>query len=320
MRKALRLLLFVALAGIGLVLAGLVWAHIAIRREQAPLPSSEQIAAPGSGEHPVRLSYINTASQVMPRSDVLTSYLDPDPNGPYVMSHPSFVLEWADGSILLVDAGMTRAGAEAFGRPLELLGAAKPIQPLGSVAERLGEARRRVRGVIFTHLHIDHVGGLVDLCAGREEPVDIPMTQAQAQRPNYTTRPGLKLLRSSCARQQVLSGGPLLPLPGFPGVAVFAAGGHTPGSQIVVAHVQTADGLSTVLFVGDIVNQIEGITYDIPKPFLYRTFVVPEADERLSQLRRFLRAMRQDGEVTLLPAHDQLHLENSGVPPFPPDA
>ncbi len=303
-------------AVVAVLAVGLTWAHLAIRCERAPLPAAEAIVAAAAGEDdPVKLSFINTASQPMPRSVVLAPGQDPRPNEPYVMSHPSFVLEWADGRMLLVDVGMDHDGAVAFGQLIQRFGGADAIEPHAAVAERLGSAQRRVQGVIFTHLHLDHTGGITALCRGAGHPLRVFMTEAQAERPNFTTRPGLKLLRATeCLRRETLTGGPLLAVPGFPGVAVIAAGGHTPGSQIVVAHVRGPAGTRTFALVGDIVNNIDGITYNIPKPFLYRLLVVPEANARLDELRLFLRDLRDRHGVTLLVSHDQRQLEQSGVP------
>lgn len=314
-KKILIGLLGLIVVGITCVALGLTWAHVAIRRERAPLPAPEAIVASTAGEdRPVRLTYINTASQAMPRASVLEPKLDPRPTEPYVMSHPSFVLEWADGRVLLIDIGMTHDGAVAFGAPIQRLSGGAAIQPLTSVAERLGDARQQVQGVIFTHLHTDHTGGIQELCKGMQHPVHVPMTVAQAERPNFTTRPGLRLLRDAdCVRMERLADGPLMPVRGFPGVYVIAAGGHTPGSQIIVAHVLGPQGTRSYVFVGDIVNNIDGITNDIPKPFLYRWLIVPEDNARQAELRQFLRGLRDRYGFTLLVSHDQRQIEQSGL-------
>jgi glyoxylase-like metal-dependent hydrolase (beta-lactamase superfamily II) len=299
---------------------GLAWAHLAIRRERPALPTGEEIVTQLAGDdRPVRLTYINTASQRIPRAAVLDPARDPQPAGAVVMSYPSFVLEWADGRILLIDTGMTRHAATAFGKPIEWLTGGDPIRPLGSVARQLGEARQRVRAVIFTHLHTDHTGGLVRLCTGMRQRVRVFLTDAQAERPNYTTRPGLRQIGAArCVRIEPLSGGPLMPLRGIgrealPGVFVIDAGGHTPGSQIIVAHVVAPEGPHTYVFVGDIVNNIDGITYDIPKPTLYRWLIVPEDETRQGELRRYLRELRDRYGFALLVSHDQREIEQSGI-------
>ncbi len=303
------------LAVLGLAM-GVGWAHLAIRQERASLPSAEQVLLSAAGEdRPVAISWINTARQAMPRSAVLERARDPSPGRPYVMSHPVFVLEWSDGRLLLVDTGMDRDGAFAFGKPIQILAGAQPIAPLGPVAEHLGPARARVAGLVFTHLHVDHVEGVGALCAAIAHPVPVFMTTAQRERSNYTTRPGRGLLeKAGCTRPVTLEGGPLFPLAGFPGVFVIAAGGHTPGSQLVIAHVREGEKLRTYAMTGDIVNHIDGVNHDLPKPFFYSLVVVPEDRERLRELRRYLHELRERAGVVLLVSHDEAELEASGVP------
>lgn len=299
-----------------LAVVALVWAHVAIRRERTSLPNLEQAKEAVEGPNgPTRVSYINTASQVMPRSGVLDPGKDPSPSLPYTMSHPSFVLEWPDGKILLVDAGMTRKGAEDFGANIEALGGADKIQVLTPTAEALGDARRRVKGAIFTHLHTDHVDGMPEVCRGLPAPVDVFMSEAQLERPNYTTRPGHSLMHSTeCLNLEKLGGLALKKVDGFPGVFVVAAGGHTPGSQIILAGIGEGDQRRLYAFTGDTVNNVDGITYDIPKPLLYRTLIVPEDEERQHELRLWLRELHDKDGFILVPAHDQNQIERAGIP------
>jgi glyoxylase-like metal-dependent hydrolase (beta-lactamase superfamily II) len=302
--------LFIFVAAIGLT-----WAHLSLRREQGPLPELAALAAPPAGaDLPVSLAYINTASQVMPRSAVLDPGADPSPQAPYVMSHPSFVLRWADGRILLVDIGMTPQEAIEFGKPLEWAAGAEPTQAHRAVADVLADEAARVGGVLFTHLHSDHVGGLPALCARRDQPIPIFMAQAQARYTNYTTRPGREIIAAAgCANQQELPEGGLQPVPGFDGVSLFAGGGHTPDTQVILAWVRSGGGARLHALLGDVVNNIDGINHNIPKPFLYRWFIVPEDNVRLAELRLLLHRLRDESGATLLPAHDQLAVEAAGL-------
>jgi glyoxylase-like metal-dependent hydrolase (beta-lactamase superfamily II) len=314
-RKAAYSITAVAVLVACAALGGLLWEHRSIRRHRPALPTANELLLSPSAGGPLRVAVINTASQRMPRSAVLDSGRDRHRGQPYVMSHPAFVLEWEDGRMLLVDAGMTRRGAAEFGAMIELMGGAA-IEPHGSIAEHLGAARRRVSGVVFTHLHIDHVDGISDLCLDREEPLRIPMTEAQAQRPNYTTSDGLSLVHESpCTVPQVLAGDGVLRLPGFPGVSVVAVGGHTPGTQVIVARLQEG---ATYVFAGDVANHIAGVNDDIPKPSWYRLLVVPEDEEQLGRWRRLLRSLRDENGAVLLLSHDQFALNRSGVPEYAP--
>jgi glyoxylase-like metal-dependent hydrolase (beta-lactamase superfamily II) len=319
MRRILKLfLIFIGIVIVGLS-GGLAWAHIAIRRERAPLPPPASLFSAAAGAGPVRVSVINTASQTMPRAAVLDVARDPQTNAPYTMSHPSFVLEYADGKILLVDTGMSRTAAVAFGRPIESMSGGAAIVPHGSTAETLGAAVKRVQGVIFTHLHTDHVDGIGELCAAAQHPIPVFMTEAQAERPNYTTRPGVRLIdQAGCVQRMRLNGASPFAVPGFPGVAVIAAGGHTPGSQIIVASIGDGDQKRRFAFAGDTINNIDGVLHNIPKPTLYRLLIVPEDETRQDELRRYLLQLHDALAVTVLPAHDQLAIEGSGVPAWAP--
>lgn len=296
--------------------AALVSVHTAIRALAPDLPQSTDVLRAEAGDLPVGLSWINTASQPMPRAGVLEPEVDPHPDAPYVMSHASFVLEWADGRLFLIDLGMDREAATAFGRPLEWVMGGAPIEPLGSVAEQLGAATRRVAGVGFTHLHTDHTNGIDALCRALAAPLPWMQTRLQAAETNFTTRPGRDQLEAApCVAPRVLDPGTLQAVPGFPGLSVIEAAGHTPGSQIFVAQLRGEEGVVTWVFTGDIVNHIEGVRRDLPKPRLYSLLVVPESPARLAELRAFLAGLESKG-ARLLVSHDQRQLEASGVSPW----
>jgi glyoxylase-like metal-dependent hydrolase (beta-lactamase superfamily II) len=248
---------------------------------------------------------------------VLDARLDPAPDEPYVMSHPSFALEWPDGRIFLIDLGMEREAALAFGGPIEWLGGADPIEPHASVAESLGAEAARVAGVAFTHLHTDHTSGISALCRAAAGPIRLFQGRLQAERTNFTTRAGAAQLEAAaCLRREVLDGAPLLAVPGFPGLAIVPAAGHTPCSQVLIAHVREASGVRTWVFTGDVVNAQDAVRLDLPKPFLYRLLMVPESEARLARMRAFLRELASHPGVGLLVSHDERSLEASGVPLF----
>jgi glyoxylase-like metal-dependent hydrolase (beta-lactamase superfamily II) len=195
---------------------------------------------------------------------------------------------------------------------------ADPMQPHTSVAEGLGEASRKVDGVIFTHLHADHVGGIEALCESNNFKARVFTTEAQAERPNFTTSGGRNLLlETDCISLTTLHEGPLHSLDDFPGIAIIHAGGHTPGSQLVVARIGSGPTARNVVFTGDIVNQAEAIPLDRGKPLLYRTFIVPEDEVRQSSLRKFLRNLEEEHDFSSLVSHDQARLEASGLSVWP---
>jgi glyoxylase-like metal-dependent hydrolase (beta-lactamase superfamily II) len=297
------------------VAGGLFLAQRGIRALDPELPSVDAILAfDRAADLPVGISWLNTASQKMPRSAVLDPSQDPTPDAPYTMSHVAFVLEWSDGRIFLVDTGMDPASAVAFGKPVEMFSGADPIQPLGAMAERLGLSLRRVAGVAFTHEHTDHTSGVAALCRLHDKSIRLIQNRLQVEESNYTTRSGQEQIANApCLKREIAEGGPLFTVPGFPGLTFFAAAGHTPGSQVFVAHVRSTDGVRTHVLTGDVVNQIDGARRNIPKPRLYSLVVVPESPARLDKVRRLLGELERDHGVTLLVSHDQLSLQASGV-------
>lgn len=309
------------LVALGLGVAILAWAHWSIRGVAPPLPDAAALLrADPRADLPVRLSYINTASQAMPRSGVLDAGLDPDPRAPYVMAHSAFVLEWADGRLFLIDLGMDRESALAFGAPIELAAGGGPIEPHADVAAALGRDASRVAGIGFTHLHTDHVSGLAGLCDALGRRVPVYWTPFQGERQNHTTWAGRRIVDDAgCAEQRLLDAGPLYEVPGFPGLAVAVAAGHTPGSQIFVARVREGDRVRANVITGDVVNQIDGVRHDVPKPSLYSLLLVPEAGDRLARVRAWLAQLERDHGARLLVGHDRLALEQSGIPPYGAD-
>lgn len=315
LRGVLLLAVLVA-AGLGALLFA---AHRQIRAIDPPLPALDDLRAfSRDPDLPVRVSLWNTASQVTPRAQVLDAGRDPAPDAPYEMSHPSFVLEWEDGRTLLVDAGMDAAQAADFGRAIRLVGGGE-IVAHGSIAERLLPALgSRPLAIAFTHLHTDHVGGVVALCRARSGAASVRLiqTHAQADLANHTTRPGRALVdAATCLSRERLAEAPVMRMPGHPGAFLIHGAGHTPGSQIVGAFVREPSGVRGILFAGDAANAIDGIRSDVPKPWSYRTFLVPESETRLQRVRAFLREAEQQGFVIAI-AHDQNHLATTAIPAF----
>jgi glyoxylase-like metal-dependent hydrolase (beta-lactamase superfamily II) len=316
LRKILLTLVALVFLAVGFVAGGLFLAKRAIRALDPPLPSAAEIVAHDAGaDLPVRLRWLNTARQRMPRPGVLEASLDPDTGLEYAMSHPSFALEWPDGRILLIDAGMDRDAALAFGAPIESVAGADPIEPLASAAEKLGDALARVQAIAFTHEHTDHTPGVAELCRLHPGPIRLVQGRLQVEESNYTTRAGqVQLETAGCLERELVGGGPLFAVDGFPGLSFFAAAGHTPGSQVFVAHVRGPDGVKTYVFTGDVVNHIDGARKNLPKPHLYSALMVPESTERLERVRLLLGELEREHGAVLLVSHDQLALEASGVP------
>lgn len=328
--KSLALLIGAALLSAAAVLA---WGHVQIRGITPELPEPRQILEPDrSPELPVRLTWINTASQRMPRSAVLDPDRDPQPRASYVMSHPAFVIEWQDGRVFLVDLGLEVRSAVDFGLPLEMLAGASPIEPHAAASEALGDDRKRVAGVGFTHLHADHTAGLDRLCADLgargqgSGPIALFQAPDQIGSVNHTTYgPRAAVRAADCVELRPLAGERgLLPVPDFPGLYAVPVGGHTPGSTMWVVQLRVAPGgsrgyhddVQTWVITGDVVNHVQGVELGLSKPAPYSWLVVPEDDLRLGRVRVFLKELSRAPGLRLLVNHDRNQIEATGLPAY----
>lgn len=257
---------------------------------------------------PVSFETRLTAWQTAPRWLVLAGERTPDEEDPYVMTHPLFLLRWADGSLAVVDAGLSPDGARRFGRPAELLGAEATVCGEAPFA---GIDPAKVRAVVFSHLHVDHLQGLGALCGdGAPLPVRVsPEQESSDERFEAAGREELMaLVRSGCARREpfalVDEGGPAPGLAGLPGLHRVPVPGHTPGSQLVVVFVHDGDGPPRgVIVSGDVVNHRAGIRHDRPKPWWYRKLLVREVDDLQEQNRRLLARLDAAGFEILVDHH-----------------
>jgi glyoxylase-like metal-dependent hydrolase (beta-lactamase superfamily II) len=305
MRPMRRLLLSaLALFCLGILVLGIILTegHLQIRGISPALPSEAALrTAIASGQGPRRVYSINTASQAVTPSQSMT--------------FPAFVLEWPGGRRFIIDAGMEPEAAVEFGKPIEWLTGADPVRPHGSVGEQMGAESQTVAGAGFTHLHSDHTGGFRSLCPLRDGQLAIFQVPLQADEQNHTTDPGLTLLLDAdCVRFERLAGGPIYPIPGFPGLIAVAAGGHTPGSTVFVAQVN--DRLW--IFSGDITNSRSELELDRAKSFLYSLLIVPEDPQRLKILRAWLRELDRAPDATVVVSHDLEALNPQGEDPAIP--
>ena len=252
----------------------------------------------------------------MPRSAVLDASEDPTPDAPYTMGHTVFVLEWSDGRIFLVDAGMDPESALAFGRPLELLSGRRADHAAridGREARPLAPARRRAsRSPTSTPT----TRPASPACVGcTTEPIPLFQNPLQVEESNYTTRPGLaQLAEARVSRAPRSSRTGRSSACRVRGAARSSRPPDTrPARRSSSRTCAASDGVRTFALTGDVVNQIDGVRRNIPKPWLYSLLVVPESPARLDALRRLLAELERDHGVTILVSHDLLSLEASGV-------
>jgi N-acyl homoserine lactone hydrolase len=178
-----------------------------------------------------------------------------------------------------------------------------PYQATSTASEQLdasGYDRSRLRGVLITHSHWDHVSGL--------DQLQVPIwTNAGELQYAAEARDG-KVFRTVSKGHEIhryeFGNVPYL---GFPSsydvhsdgsVVVALAGGHTTGSVIVFVTLPTGKRYA---FIGDVAWQLEGVRKPAERPLLMRKL----ADDDAGQVREdLLRVASLAGLMQVVPSHD----------------
>ncbi|MFT5677080.1 MAG: glyoxylase-like metal-dependent hydrolase (beta-lactamase superfamily II) [Paraglaciecola sp.] len=298
MKWVLRIISSVVILAIIAAGVVLIPAHIQVRGVTPELPSKEELLVLAKSSDilsgPTKLSYILTSSQPLARGQI---------------SHTSILVEWENGKRFLIDTGMSQQGAEDFAELLQKMdSSAGEASVKGTISELLGADIKDVAGVGFTHLHIDHTQGINNFCDARGPGAVLLQTASQEELHNFNTTEGADMVSNSCLKRIAFSSDrneSLYKSDQFPGIAAFELGGHTPGSTLWVV----ALGDKVFLFSGDITNDKASLNHNIPKDALYSYMLVPENTKRTSELRKWLNALDQNDQFSVIVSHDLANAE-----------
>jgi N-acyl homoserine lactone hydrolase len=210
---------------------------------------------------------------------------------------------------LLIDAGFgADVAAHVHAQPWY---ARSPYRATGTASEQLdasGYDRGRLRGVLITHSHWDHVSGL-DL-------LQVPIwTNAGELHYAAGSRDGTvfrKVSQGHEIHRYEFGSAPYLGFPssydvyGDGSMIVVLAGGHTTGSVIVFVTMPTGKRFA---FIGDVAWQLEGVSRPAERPLMMRKL----ADVDPSQVREDLvKVASLASLMQVVPAHDITAYE--GIP------
>ena len=287
------------LFGLGILALAVVLipAHIQVRSVSPELPKRAELLALRSAQAPVKVSYVLTSSQSRAQGDI---------------SHISILVEWNNGDLFMIDAGMSEDKARDFASLLKKMDSSTgEVKIEGTISSLLGPKIQNVVGVGFTHLHIDHTEGLENFCQSRGPGAVVLQSLSQATLHNFNTSEGAEIIKGSCLQKLAFSSSyddSLLMSERFPGLAAFQLGGHTPGSTLWAV----ALGDRVLLFSGDTTNEKDSIEHDKAKSLLYSYMLVPENTKRTAELRAWLKELDISDEFSVVVSHDlgntQVHL------------
>ncbi len=309
---------FQCLALVGLLLALLtsckVSSHPVAPSPMGQVVSSDELVARLGEPGPVAVETVVAAEWVVDRAGLinldhdeakahgLTSGDEPIHIAMHVLRHPT-------RGVYLVDTGVERAFRTDKGNALirGLVGSAMNVDAMKvhvDTASYLAAHRIEPRGVLLTHLHVDHLTGMRDI------PNQVPVYLG----PGETEARGFMNLFVQGITDEALEGkGPLLelqyardPAGRFAGVidlfgdsSVFAlwVPGHTAGSTAYLA--RTPDG--PVLMVGDACHTAWGWEHDV-EPGTFSN----DPDESVISLRRLRQLVAAHPHISVRLGHQTL--------------
>lgn len=278
------------------LLAYLLPAHVQVRGVTPSLPTATDLRRlQNVVGGPIAVYYLVTSHQSSPQG---------------TLGHDVILIEWPNGDLFMIDAGMDRDAATAFGETVQTMFGGDPAIVDGTVSELLGDAVRRVAAVGFTHLHIDHTQGLIDFCAARGSGATLLQTRYQHELHNFNTSEGAAIVGSSCLTRFEVAADGLTTFDRFPGLGMAPLGGHTPGSTLFAVGLR--DRL--LLFSGDITNSLADIRDDRGKGFVYSFLLVPEHTGRTAELRTWLAALDAAPDIDVVVSHDLANVRQALVP------
>jgi glyoxylase-like metal-dependent hydrolase (beta-lactamase superfamily II) len=273
---------------LGIVALLLVGGYLSLQTAAAPggeyvidLPALHR-AAVATGALPERIEVEKIGEFAFPRRLVVAGegfHLQPM----VLLAHR---LVWPDRT-LIIDTAMGPAASKKM-----------PGSKLDAGAfERLQAAMKKASLIVFTHEHVDHVGGVASAPDFPAIAKQVRLTREQLDSP--------KLERGDFPPGALASLEPLA-YDGLytlaPGVVLQKAPGHSPGSQLI--YVELASG-QRFLFVGDVAWTHDNITLQKGRPWIAKPLMGEDRPAVAAQLRALAQL---PPDVHVIVAHDPVAL------------
>jgi glyoxylase-like metal-dependent hydrolase (beta-lactamase superfamily II) len=285
------------LVGLGALVVVLLVAKLFLL-DRAPVPDKSTFvidlpalrkAATLEGALPEALEVVTTGHSAVPRTMVFAG----GGFGDYQMAFSSWRVRYPDGSSVVIDTTMDAALEH------KTFGDSSPFD--AAAFEQIQKAMSAAKMIIVTHEHVDHLGGVHSASDFDQLAPKLMLTKAQlsdkAAKDNALTAEQMAKLKPF----------PLAPLPEratplAPGIALLAAPGHSPGSQIVF--VRLANG-EEFLLAGDIGWSNQNITELRGRPYLLSWIMLHEDRDAVANELRALHDLAQaNPTLHIVTAHD----------------
>lgn len=240
------------------------------------------------GKKPTALEYTTIATRELPGA-VLAA-------GTGLRMVQSGVIVWratTPRGDIVIDSGLSQTDAQKL-----------EFSHYDSAAASLASTwMKQARLILFTHEHIDHVGGFLD-------------------EPAFNAIAGKAVLSPELARGMTAhwrSNGGQLPPPRrmaaieavAPGVVLVQTPGHTPASQMIFIRLENG---REYLFTGDTGSLASNILQTVPRSRLLTDWLVQEDRAATLGWLKGLRALReQNPQLVIIPSHDPEFLGNSAA-------
>jgi glyoxylase-like metal-dependent hydrolase (beta-lactamase superfamily II) len=236
-------------------------------------------AANEQGPLPTAIEVERVADFAFPRALVVAG-------GGFSM-HPMILVvhrvTWPDGRSIILDSALSQDDAAAL-----------PGSEFHRAAyERMEKALPRAEQILFTHEHVDHVGGVAASPSFAALSDKVRITEEQLAGPRLERD---KWAPGTLEQLKPLSYSGILAV--APGIALQKAPGHSTGTQLI--YVELASG-ARYLFVGDIAWSEDNIALQRGRPLLAALVIKEDRASVASQLQA-LAALPKD--VHLVVAHD----------------